>query len=108
MWRTQQRDHHGAVSHEVAGQTDVEHCKPAPAVAVVNPVLCREFDGGGAVDRPEGDLMRALTLLDRRREECLVANKLILIDQPRRDFDPAQTRRKHERSSRTDPSRTAA
>ena len=79
---TEQGDHHGAVGDEVAGQADIEQGEPAAAVAVVDPVLRGELDGGGSVDRSERDLVRALALLDRRREKRLVADILLLVDQP--------------------------
>ena len=64
---------------------------------------------GGTVDRAERNLVRALARLDRRREECLVADKLLLVDQPGRDVDPAQAginphrRREPTRAERCDP-----
>ncbi len=90
MCGAEQRDHHRSVGRQVAGQADVEQREPVPAVAVIDPVLRGELDRSRAIDRPEGDLVRALAVLDRRREERLVANVLLLVDQPGRDLDPAQ------------------
>ena len=74
------------------GRPDVEECEPPAAIAVVHPVLRGELDRRGPLDRPERDLVRALASFDRRREQRLVANVLLAIDQSGRDVDPAQAR----------------
>ena len=50
----EQRDHHRAVGHDVAGQADVEHGEAVAAVAVIDPVLRGELDARGRSIAPKG------------------------------------------------------
>ena len=77
--RAHQRQEHRPAACEIASQSAVEDRQAVFAIAVVGPILRRELDRRGALDRPEGDFVHGAAGRDRRREEDLVADEFLVI-----------------------------
>jgi hypothetical protein len=84
---TQQGHHQSAIGYQVSGQADVQQGKPLSAIAVIDPLLGREFDGGRPLDGPKRDGLNVLPGNNGGGEEGLVANELFVVNERRPDVD---------------------
>jgi len=88
--RAHQGEHQSAVADDMARQAPVEQREAPLAVAVVDPVLRRKLDPLGPFHRAEGDFVSASARANRRGEQRLVSDELVVVADAGLDIDSRQ------------------
>src|SRR5437879_12406364 len=85
--RAKQREHERAVRDQVARHPVVKESHSSLAVAVIHPMLGREFYSGGPFHAAERNLLEILAVLDRGGKQHLIPDQLLIIHKVRFDIN---------------------